>query len=610
MKTPKKLPNPQRHATVIQKKAFGMSNQAPPVSRFFGLLVLVIILVTNDNSLFAQTFNNAGITVTGSNTNSQAECSSRPEFQTSIGHYISGVPDDGEEAFSVKPANDCGYIAVGQTSLPPTTYGNMMAVKTDKDGNAEWVKTYSFGFGTSIDKGVLTNIEALGDGYIATGWTRFDVRSLIILRLENDGSVRWSRVQAGSHWWEDGYDIEPTPDGGFVVAGHTQDRVFMIHLDANGTQNWSKSYGNEGQVWRGYSVEPTDDDGDGLQDDGFIICGSMANGGLKPDWMVLKTNHLGVLQNAATLGTTHADELFSIKQIGVNQFIIGGYTADVTGLDPNRKLATFAHYQPALYTTSHGAAIFDDGVNHSVINALEWSHDGNVILSGSIDESPSSSLRDAFLIKSPLTGGSILWNKIYGATGEDDWSNSVEGLNGSGYVLAGGSDDPSSGDGDFFIVKTDENGNSDCSSDGPFTPDPSAIMYSYIEYPTTTPYGDLSYRFVLPQSETPDEEPCQGSMKKDANATSISKIEIGQYSIYPNPVSNGSSLQIVLDESITNHVEVTLTDITGKVHFSKEFSLAKGTSELSIPIKNLSPGIYHLSVQSELGTSVQKVLVE
>lgn len=567
-----------------------------------------------------------GITgATGHNTNRQVVCNpticiGRPEFQASIGRFVSGLRDDGEEAFSGKPANDCGYIAAGQTA-PVSLHGTLMVAKTDIDGLSEWVNTYSFNSGNpTIDEGRFNNIEALGDGYIVTGWTRYFVRSLVVLRLENDGSVRWASAHEGSHIWEEGYDIEPTPDGGFVIVGSTQGRVVLIHLDENGTQNWARSYGVENEAWRGYSVEPIDNDGDGVKDDGFAICGAKTDfNGATWDWLVITTNNTGILQSAESIGTFgQNDEAFSIKQVDINsdgvldpnQFVVGGYISDAAGTNPARRIGAFMHYSPSgINGNPVPTVILDDTYNESVVNALEQDANGDIVCAGSLNEAGSAVLRDAFFVKSHLSG-SYSWSKVYGTTSEDDWFNSIEEVNGLGYVLAGGTHSFGPRDGDFYMVKIDEWGNSPCNTlDRAYGGAP-IEMYSYVHNPQTQDFGEMSSVTMVAIPEADDSDACLGSGKKESQVTSVNELNESNYTIYPNPVSNGSSLQIVLDETISDGVEVTLTDITGKVHVSREYSLAKGSSTLNLPINNLSPGIYHLSVRSELGNSVLKVLVE
>lgn len=545
-------------------------------------------------------------------------CQGNPGFQSSIGHLDSGGPDDGEEAFSVKPANDCGYIAAGQTS-PSNVFGNLMIAKTDIDGNADWVNTYVLNPGAPIDEGRFTNIEALGDGYIATGWTRYYARSLLIVRLENDGSVRWASAQAGSHIWEEGYDIEPTPDGGFVVVGSTQGRVFLMHLDANGVQDWSNSYGVENEAWKGYSVEPVANDYDGVKDDGYVICGARStNYDATWDWLMIETNAQGTLLSAETHGAWgQDDEAFCIKQVdadgdGVldpNEYVVGGYVSYAVGLNPPREIAAFVHYKASgLNGNPRPAVIMDDTYNESRINALEQDLNGDIVCTGSLNET-GSSLRDGFFVKSSLDG-LYSWSKVYGTTGKDDWFNSIEETKGLGYVMAGGTESFGSGDGDFYMVKIDEWGTSPCNTLQRAYGAAPAEMYMYTHSPQTTDFGNIDQVTVVAVSENPDVDNCTVVGKKLPNPTSIDEFEEQSLSIYPNPVSNGSSLQIVMDQTFTGNAEVVLTDITGKTHLMKQYTITQGASELSLPINNLSPGMYHVSVQTSQGTSVYKVLIE
>lgn len=565
---------------------------------------------------------------TGTPTNQQricypSYCSKSPEFQASIGEVFSGVAGDGEEAFSVKPANGCGYIAAGHSS-PATTYGNLMVAKTDNDGNTDWLRTYTFNTGsTTIDQGKLYNIEALGNGYIATGWTRSSIRSAIVLRLKNDGSVWWASVQGSSHIWEEGYDIEPTPDRGFILVGSEGGRVFMIHLNRFGVEDWSKTYGREGEVWKGYSVEPIDNNGDGIKDDGFVICGSRRStvGQVigDQDWMVITTNEIGELQTAESIGVWgQNDEAFSVKQVDIdgdgildpNHYVVGGYISDAIGANPQRQIAAFAHYTPSgVNGNPTPVVILDDGVNESRINDLEQDLNGDIVCAGPLMEAGSTLLRDGFFVKSSLDG-LYSWSKVYGTTGADDWFNSIEEAGGLGYVLAGGTESSNTGDGDFYIVKIDQWGSSPCNTlDRPYAGAP-VEMYSYVENPLEEDFAELTLTPMkyLPVNESADV--CHVIRKKEGNATSVNQPKEQPISVYPNPVSNGSSLQIVIDQTFTGNAEIVLTDITGKTHLMKQYTITQGASELSLPINNLSPGMYHVSVQTSQGTSVYKVLIE
>ena len=51
-----------------------------------------------------------------------------------------------------------------------------------------------------------------------------------------------------------------------------------------------------------------------------------------------------------------------------------------------------------------------------------------------------------------------VWNKTYGGT-DDDWAWAVKHATDDGYILAGFTKSYGAGDEDFWLVKTDSNGN-------------------------------------------------------------------------------------------------------------------------------------------------------
>ena len=72
------------------------------------------------------------------------------------------------------------------------------------------------------------------------------------------------------------------------------------------------------------------------------------------------------------------------------------------------------------------------------------------------------------------------------------------------------------------------------------------------------------------------------------------------FKVFPNPASNELKVN---SNSEKNYI--SFYDITGKLLFSKEFSL----SSISINISDLSKGIYILRIENELGLFNKKILI-
>ncbi|MBK0401640.1 T9SS type A sorting domain-containing protein [Adhaeribacter sp. BT258] len=72
--------------------------------------------------------------------------------------------------------------------------------------------------------------------------------------------------------------------------------------------------------------------------------------------------------------------------------------------------------------------------------------------------------------------------------------------------------------------------------------------------------------------------------------------------VYPNPTENLLNIEIA---EKTQNVTALLSDITGKVILSRNF---KATEAKQLNIQNLKPGIYLLTLQTEKGQAVRKII--
>jgi hypothetical protein len=88
--------------------------------------------------------------------------------------------------------------------------------------------------------------------------------------------------------------------------------------------------------------------------------------------------------------------------------------------------------------------------------SLVQTGDGGYALAGQTNSSGAGGY-DAWLVKTDANGN-MLWNKTYGGTGWDGATSLVQTGDG-GYALAGQTNSFGAGSNDFWLVKTDANGN-------------------------------------------------------------------------------------------------------------------------------------------------------
>lgn len=221
-------------------------------------------------------------------------------------HYDLGGSD---VAFAVKRSSNGDYYIGGYTNVSGNT--NFLLIKIDSTGTLLWSRTLG---GASIDWAF--DVEPLNDGgcLIAGGSASFGVGAPPrmngwLIRYEFDGDTVWTRTYGSATLDERINDIEPTDDGGFILAGYQDDPigdldVFVVKIDSNGTQQWSYVYGGAG-----------DDDALGVVEDcgRFLVAGhttSFGAGGRDAYFLALDGN--GDTLWTMTLGGTLDDMLYAL----------------------------------------------------------------------------------------------------------------------------------------------------------------------------------------------------------------------------------------------------------------------------------------------------------
>ncbi len=131
-------------------------------------------------------------------------------------------------ASSVFLTDDGGYIIVGETSSGDELIESLL-IKTDSDGNQEWVKTFG-----NATKNIRTydGQQTFDGGYILAGaigsflgdsgdtsWS-----NAIIIKTDSSGNEQWNITVGGDNndW---AYSIFQTTDGGYIISGFTDSYV-------------------------------------------------------------------------------------------------------------------------------------------------------------------------------------------------------------------------------------------------------------------------------------------------------------------------------------------------------------------------------------------------
>jgi len=77
-----------------------------------------------------------------------------------------------------------------------------------------------------------------------------------------------------------------------------------------------------------------------------------------------------------------------------------------------------------------------------------------------------------------------------------------------------------------------------------------------------------------------------------------------KFALYPNPATTNLMLLLDGNTNLTN-VNVTITNVQGQTVMSKSFNSISASEQVELDVKDIAPGIYNLSVQSDAYSAVK-----
>ena len=386
-------------------------------------------------------------------------------------------------AYSIQPTTDGGFIMAGAVfSFDGDVTGNhayedAWVVKISSTGSLQWQKTLG---GTASD--YAQSIQPTIDGgYIMAGYT-FSTNGDIagnhggvdawVVKLSSTGSIQWQKTFGGAAA-DYAFCIQPTVDGGYIMAGQTISTdgdvignhggrdAWVVKLSSTGSLEWQKALGGIGSDYA-FCIQPTIDGnyivvGYTFSNDGDVT----GNHGDRDAWAV-KLNNSGTLQWQKTIGGTGSDYAFCIQSTSDGGYIMAGSTdsinGDVSGNYGSQdawvvKLNSMGNLQ---WQKALGGSAYDEA------QSIQSTADGGYIIAGktlSIDGifTENHGNYDAWVVKLNSTG-SLQWQKALGGTG-NDYANSIQQTSDLSYIMAGytqsnnGNVNGNHGYTDYWVVK-------------------------------------------------------------------------------------------------------------------------------------------------------------
>jgi hypothetical protein len=342
--------------------------------------------------------------------------------------------------------------------LPQDVY----AANHGDDGDSstiDWSRTYG---GAGTDVGLFIQRTEDG-GYVIAGYTdSFGAGNsdVYLLKTDSEGSLIWNKTYGGAYS-DFGYSVQETSDGGYVIAGYTRsfgnkdDDVYLVRVDSEGNEIWNRTYGVQGATInneRGYSVQQTNDGG-------FIIAGETNSSERGEndlhDVYIVKTDPEGSLIWNKTYGGDRSDEGRSVQETSDGGYIIAGETTSFGERATEVYLIKIDSEGNEIWSQTFGDMKGDER-GYSVQGTI----DGGYIVAGMSwpleQENP-----DFYLLKTDSEGNEF-WSTSY--TGPDghwswDWGRSVMETGDGGYIIIGETYSEADRNQDVLLVKTDSLGN-------------------------------------------------------------------------------------------------------------------------------------------------------
>jgi hypothetical protein len=366
--------------------------------------------------------------------------SSPSHTQNTFQQTYGGNSDDG--GWSVQQTSDGGYIITGITESFGSGGDDVYLIKTDSIGDTLWTKTY----GTSDHDWGMSVKETPDGGYIITGSKplKGSGSDVYLIKTNSSGDTLWTKGYGGNSF-DEGNDVEVTPDNGFIVVGYTRSYgsglsdVYLIKTDSIGDTLWTRTYGG-GSFDEGFSVKVT-------SDGGYIITGyTRSSGAGGYDVYLVKTDSLGGLLWTRTFGGSSGDFGESVQQTSDGGYIVAGYTRSFGAGGRDIYLIKTDSLGGTQWIRTYGGS-FDEW-SYSV----QETRDGRYILAGGT-ESYGAGFQDVYLIKVDNFGDTV-WTRTYGGN-NDDLGLNLQQTRDSRYVISGYTESFGQGGFDAYLIKTD-----------------------------------------------------------------------------------------------------------------------------------------------------------
>lgn len=347
-----------------------------------------------------------------------------------------------DEGHGVRETADGGFIVVGSTGSFGAGSSDVYLLKLDAQGEREWSRTLGW---AGVDQGRA--VRQLEDGgYIVAGYTQDLVAggyNGLLARFDGFGQLLWWKAY-GDAGWDFLYDVEVLSDGFVAVGSNTlQDEAhaWMIRTDADGAVVWEVAQGEAG-LGEARSVRVT-------SGGHMVFAGTSPAGDDGNHALVALCTPSGTVEWRTELGNGPDDKGYSVVEGPDGGFVVGGTSSFGNGYDQMLFAKVDGAGEPVWL--NHVDAPEGDLQGYSI----RVDYGGGLVLAGATSSYGGGGY-DFYLAHTDAFG---FWQSgpTYGGPG-DEVCRDMDLVSDGGYVLVGSTDGFGPGTSAVFVVKSDGEG--------------------------------------------------------------------------------------------------------------------------------------------------------
>lgn len=439
-------------------------------------------------------------------------------------------------------------------------------------------------------------IPAGDGGYIIAGFTTNDIfndMDVIIYKTNSTGTVQWTKTYGGS-LPDCANSILKASDGNFFVLGYSQSHgggdydIYLLKINASGDTLWTKTYGSYGND-QGKEIVAT-------ADGNYIIVGG-TNGLATSNYnaWLIKINIDGDIIWDKQYGGGALETGYSVKQCNDGGFIMLGQTYSYGHGDSDAYVVKTNSSGDTLWTKTFGGAHYDEG-------AFTLENTDGSLMFVVRDSSDGFGDVDIRIVKT-TSSGSVIWDRNYGGD-KKDTGKMIQATSDGNYIVAGHSRSFGWVNPDMWLLKLNQQG------DTIWTRNYGGTDHEHCYVARETSDGGFIAVGKTESFSTTNEIML---LKLNSIGTLSGTVTAEEYNetgvhIYPNPAKD--ILYISFDNAPLSTSLISISNALGQVVYSEKINAGQAAYNKMIDLNGKEPGMYILTVQSQEGRTTKKISLQ